>query len=203
MNLFILDFLFALPGWLEHWDRALFFKINTEWHNGFLDSILPLIREQNFWIPFYLFLILFATINFGAKGWMWVGIFIAMALLSDYISSDLIKGNFFRLRPCQDPSMADKMRFIVAYCPVSSSFTSSHAFNHFSAAMYIFITLKVFSKYWYFIFAWALAIIYAQVYVGVHFPVDVIAGAIFGMILGFVTGWVFNRYVGWAPRRKL
>jgi membrane-associated phospholipid phosphatase len=118
-------------------------------------------------------------------------------MLSDYVSSDLIKDSLFRLRPCHDPTLADKVRFLVSYCPVSSSFTSSHAVNHFAAAMFIFTTFKkAVSPYWGYVFLWAFFISYAQVYVGVHFPLDVFCGAIVGLILGYIPAWIFNKKIG-------
>ena len=118
-------------------------------------------------------------------------------MMSDYVSSTLIKENFFRLRPCHDPVLSGNIRFLVAYCPQSSSFTSSHAVNHFAAAMFIFTTFKksVSSK-WAFLFLWAAAISYAQVYVGVHFPFDILCGAVLGVILGYIPGAIFNNKVG-------
>jgi len=186
-----------IPEGIKNLDYFLFSKLNGQWHNSFLDAAIPFIRESYFWIPFYFFLILFTTINFKIKGWYWVLFFIINAMLSDFVSSDIIKGAFFRIRPCHDPSLADTVRFLVSYCPVSSSFTSSHAVNHFAAAMFIFTTFKKpVSRYWGYIFLWAFFISYAQVYVGVHFPLDVFCGAIVGLILGYITAKIFNSRIG-------
>jgi undecaprenyl-diphosphatase len=85
----------------------------------------------------------------------------------------------------------------VAYCPESSSFTSSHAVNHFAAAMFIFTTFrKSLSWKWALLFIWAFLISYAQVYVGVHFPFDVFCGAIVGVILGYIPAKIFNTTIG-------
>lgn len=186
-------------------DYNLFSKMNGQWHTPFLDTTLPFIREPFLWMPFYFFIILFAVINFKVKGWLWVLFFIVNASLSDYVSSTLIKENFIRLRPCHDPFLANQIRFLVSYCPSSSSFTSSHAANHFAAAMFIFTTFKkVISPKWAFVFLWAFAISYAQVYVGVHFPFDIFCGAIVGVILGYIPAKIFNIKIGLElPNRKL
>lgn len=142
-----------LPDLIKQTDYHLFSKINGQWHNSFFDNFIPFMREPFVWMPLYFFLILFAVINFRIKGWIWVLFFIANAALSDYVSSTLIKGNFFRLRPCRDPNLAETIRFLVSYCPQSSSFTSSHAVNHFAAAMFIFTTFrKAVSPKWAFLF---------------------------------------------------
>jgi membrane-associated phospholipid phosphatase len=181
-----------IPEGIEHLDYYLFSKLNGEWHNSFFDSVIPFIREPYVWLPFYIFL---------KKGWYWVLFFILNAMLSDFISSTLIKDNFIRLRPCHDPSLADKVRFLVSYCPVSSSFTSSHAANHFAATMFIFTTFKkTISPNWAWLFLWALFVAYAQVYVGVHFPLDVFCGAIVGLIIGYIPAKIFNNRIGLEVR---
>jgi len=178
-------------------DYKLFSKINGQWHNSFFDFFFPLTRESFIWIPFYFFLLIFAVVNFKMRGWYWALFFIATSILSDFISSNLIKEAIFRLRPCHDPVLADHVRFLVSYCPSSSGFTSSHAANHFAAAMYIFTTFKKpISKRWIFIFLWAFIISYAQVYVGVHFPADVICGAIVGLMVGYLPAIVYNKKIG-------
>lgn len=188
-----------IPEALKQIDYNLFSKLNGEWHTPFLDGSIPFIRESYLWLPFYFFLILFTTINFKAKGWYWVLFFLINVTVSDVVSSRVIKEFFFRLRPCQDPGLAGKIRFLVSYCPSSSSFTSSHAVNHFAAAMFIFTTFrKTVSAYWAFVFLWAFFISYAQVYVGVHFPLDVTCGAIIGLILGYTIAKIFNNKIGFT-----
>lgn len=186
-----------IPEGIKRLDYFLFSKLNGQWHNSFFDGLIPLIRESYLWLPFYFFLILFATINFKIKGWYWVLFFILNAMLSDFVSSTLIKENLIRLRPCQDPALADRVRVLISYCPVSSGFTSSHAANHFAATMFIFTTFKkIISPKWAWLFLWAFFISYAQVYVGVHFPLDVFCGAIVGLILGYIPAKIFNTTIG-------
>jgi undecaprenyl-diphosphatase len=186
-----------LPDAIKQLDYNLFSKMNGQWHTSFFDVFLPFIREPFIWLPFYFFLILFTVFNFKERGFYWVLFFILNAMLSDFVSSNLIKGNFIRLRPCRDPLLIDHVRFLVSYCPVSSSFTSSHAANHFAAAMFIFTTFrKAISPKWAYIFIWAFAISYAQVYVGVHFPFDIFCGAIAGLVLGYIPATIYNKKIG-------
>jgi len=187
-----------LPDAIKQFDYNLFARMNGQWHNSFFDVFFPFIREPTVWVPFYFFLVVFITINFKTRGWFWVLFFLFNVMLSDYVSSTLIKDNFWRLRPCRDPFLFGHIRFLVAYCPESSSFTSSHAANHFAAAMFIFTTFKkaLSPKWGYFLFLWAFAISYAQVYVGVHFPFDIFCGAIAGLILGYIPAKIFNTISG-------
>ena len=178
-------------------DHKLFIKINGEWHNSFFDTFLTFSREPQLWIPFYFFLIMFTTINFKKNGWYWV-LFLALSVMvSDYISSTFIKYEVQRLRPCQDPSMLANLRLLVNGCPGNPSFTSSHAVNHFCVSMFVYTTyVKQVSKWWGLIFLWALTISYAQVYVGVHYPLDVICGSIIGCILGYFPARIYNNRLG-------
>ena len=182
---------------LVKWDRLILKQINVEWHNSFFDWFLPFLRNSDMWAPLYFFLLLFGLINFKKTAWRWVIAAVITAALSDYISSDIIKPNLFRLRPCNDPAIADWIRTLPGiYLPQSSSFTSSHATNHFAIATYLYITLRKLSPYWGLAFLWAALISYAQVYVGVHYPFDVFGGAVLGSILGLVFARVFDHQIG-------
>jgi undecaprenyl-diphosphatase len=177
----------------DHW---LFSKINQQWTNSFFDALLPFLRQAEIWLPFYLFLLVFITMNFGKKGWFWAFTLIMTGIISDLASSSLVKQLIFRYRPCRDPSIADQVRILVNYCPQSSGFTSSHACNHFAVAFFIFLTLKQTSRWWALVFFWALAICYAQVYVGVHFPLDILGGALLGGSIGYGMTFFFRKQFG-------
>lgn len=177
-------------------DVWLLTHINQDWGNGFLDTVLPFFRETLFWAPFYLFLLLFVTFNFGVRGWWWVLSVVLLAAGSDLISSHLIKESIWRTRPCQDPQVAPQIHFFINYCPQSSSFVSSHAFNHFAQAAFFYYTLRHLSKWWIAIFAWAFAISYTQIYVGVHYPFDVFCGGVLGFTVGWGMSRLFNRQIG-------
>ncbi|MBS1497363.1 MAG: phosphatase PAP2 family protein [Bacteroidetes bacterium] len=175
-------------------DRALFYVLNGKWHNSFFDWLMPFVRNSMTWIPLYLFLLLFVAVNYKKDRWWWLAIAAATAIISDAISSDIIKENIWRTRPCSDPTLGDTVRFLLNYRPQSSSFTSSHAFNHFSMASYFYYTLKgKMGKWALLFFAWAGIISYAQVYVGVHFPIDVICGGLIGFVLGYLSAKSFNK----------
>jgi membrane-associated phospholipid phosphatase len=178
-----------------NWDRELFQKINGDWSNPVFDLVLPYTRNAIIWVPLYLFFISFIALNYKRNGLFWILMGILTVASTDLASSWGIKELFFRLRPCRDEALAGHVRFLVAYCPKSSGFTSSHAANHFAMAMFIFITLKdQLGKWIGLIFFWAFIISYAQVYVGVHFPFDIVGGAILGMLIGYFWGRFFNHH---------
>jgi len=180
-----------LPHSLLQFDRWLFHKINQTWTFPFFDGIMPFLRQQELWYFFYLFLLVFALYNFGIRGCWWVLGFIMTAVVGDLVSSHLIKAIFFRLRPCRDPEMIDQVRVLVNYCPQNSSFTSSHACNHFALAWFIFLTLNQTGSWRWLLFLWAFIICYAQIYVGVHYPLDIFGGALIGSVIGIAMSRVF------------
>jgi hypothetical protein len=155
----------AHPGFLNkilQGDYWLFSHINQSWTSPVLDNIFLFAREAEFWVPFYLFLLVLMVMNFGKKGWLW-SLYLAMTvIISDLISSHLIKDHIYRLRPCGNPIWSDSIRILASYCPVGSSFTSSHACNHFAMAVFIYRTLRPISRWWALVLLWAFVISYAQ-----------------------------------------
>lgn len=174
-------------------DYFLWYYLNAIWHNSFLDAVIPYFRNQWTWAPLYLFLLIFMPLNFKRKGVMWLVFFLMTFAFADYLSGGLLKPYFQRIRPCNNPYLINVVHTIVP-CGSGFSFPSSHAANHFGLAVFMGATLKNVSKWiWPVVILWAILIAYAQVYVGVHFPGDVIGGAILGGICGIATSKVFNR----------
>jgi len=178
-------------------DKYLFSVINQKYTPSFFDTIMPIAREPMVWTPFYLFLLIWSLINFGKKGLFWIIGLGITAGLTDLLSSRIIKPLIHRNRPCNDIELADTIRVLVNHCGQNGSFTSSHAANHFGMAMFLFVTLhKLMGRAAYILFLWAGLISYAQIYVGVHFPFDILGGAILGCLIGSLTGKFFINKFG-------
>ena len=181
----------------DQWDTWLFLKINTQWTNGFFDSVLPWWREANAWVPLYLFFIVFIFLNFKQKAIPWILFVVITLTISDQLSSTLIKNWVARPRPCKDEFLQSQVRLLLNNCSGGFSFPSSHATNHFGFAMFIFLTLKPILKKWsWLFFVWAASICYGQVYVGVHYPADVFCGTILGCMIGYLAGSFYNKKIG-------
>ena len=177
-------------------DQALFALINGKWTNPVLDQILPWMRNSNNWYPLYAILLTYLFIKWGKKTWKWVLLVSVNVALTDQISSSVFKPMVHRLRPCADPSIMYHSRLLLDHCSGGFSFTSSHAANHFGLAMFIFMTLQpLFKKYTYLFFIWAGLIAYAQVYVGVHYPLDIVAGALIGLMVGYLSATLFLKKI--------
>lgn len=175
------------------WDKELFSLINTQWCNGFLDFVLPYWRTKTTWIPLYILLFLIIGKDRGFKIF-WVLIVLGLTIaVADQISSEWIKKIVERLRPCNDSSLPNVRTLI--HCGSGFSFTSSHATNHFALVMQLFLIFRMTWKTKYFValFIWAALIAYAQVYVGVHYPLDVLAGGLVGCILA----WLVHQISAW------
>jgi undecaprenyl-diphosphatase len=174
-------------------DQSLFIKINSLWSSAFLDALLPLCRDKLIWIPLYVFLISFILFNVrGFKALMIILLVIGSVGLSDAISSKVFKPQVERLRPCNDDALADIVIERVR-CGGGYSFTSSHASNHFALSTILFLLVGRAYKWRYLLFLWAGLIAYAQVYVGVHYPLDVTIGGLFGILIGMVFFQIWKR----------
>jgi membrane-associated phospholipid phosphatase len=189
----------AISIWhkMDEWDKWLFVKLNSQWTNSFFDSVLPFFRNSVFWAPLYIFLAAFIAVNYGKKGLWWALLFICTVATTDLIGNNLFKEVIKRTRPCQDVEFMNHVRLLLKQCSGSYSFVSNHAANHFGMASFAFLTFRgVFKKWMYLAFLWAFFIAYAQVYVGVHYPLDVLGGAFLGTLIGSITAWIFDKKWG-------
>jgi undecaprenyl-diphosphatase len=194
--------MYLLAGFWERlieWDKNSFIYINHYGANDFFDRIMPFMRKSTHWVPLYTFLLFFMLLNFGKRGLWWCLLFLATVALTDMTGTYIFKHEVERLRPCQDPGMEGFVRLVINQCAGGSSFISNHAANHFGMAAFFFVTYRHFSRWaaWLGI-AWAFVIAYAQVYVGVHYPLDVICGGLIGFVIGSLTGHLFNKRFGFS-----
>jgi membrane-associated phospholipid phosphatase len=195
----MLGFVLLASVWqrLEQWDQWLFIQINSRLSNPLLDAVLPYFRDAVFWAPLYLFILVFVIVNWGGKGWLWSLALVCTVALADMTSARLIKEFVQRPRPCWDPEFFTNVRLLLKHCNHSFSFTSNHAANHIGIATFISLTLRpTFKKWVYLIYVWALFVCYAQVYVGVHYPLDILGGAGVGTLAGLFTAHIFNQKAG-------
>lgn len=182
---------------LLEFDRALFFLINDAGHNAWLDALMPFWRDRFFWIPLYVALASFVVWKFGtAKGAFFILAVIVAAGVADLTSSRLIKQNVERLRPCNEPEIKEEVNLLV-HCGGGYSFTSSHAANHFAVAVFICFTLgRLYRRIRLPLLLWAASIAYGQVYVGIHYPLDVVCGALVGTLIGWGVSFAYRKYGG-------
>ncbi|WP_175489498.1 phosphatase PAP2 family protein [Neolewinella agarilytica] len=178
-------------------DQSIFDFINQGLANPFFDAILPVYREKTTWIPLYLIMVFLLWRAYGVKRTLWLLALIAVTLaLADQLAASLLKPWIGRLRPCAEPSVADHARILVG-CGGKYSFPSNHATNHFALATILSLTwLKGKAFGWRLaVFLWAATISVAQVYVGKHYPGDILAGAVLGSSIACSTAWVYFQWL--------
>ncbi|SMC58721.1 phosphatase PAP2 family protein [Pedobacter nyackensis] len=178
---------------LQQFDVALFLKIHRGMGNPFFDWLLPLMRNRYFWAPLYLFIIIFCFIEYKKKGAYIIGMLLVTFAMGDLIASRLIKPFVTRLRPCNEPGLADEIIHRVG-CGSGYSFPSAHATNHFAIAVFL---IFVFYDKWKPILPialfWAFIISFSQIYVGVHYPIDTMVGALLGTTIGLITSKIYRK----------
>ena len=176
-----------VTNWLSKIDRSLFYFINKKLNYAPLDQLMLLLREAFTWIPLYLFFLLFFYFN-CRKYLLPIVLLSALTFaVTDFGSASIIKPLVGRLRPCRDPAINFEIMNL-AGCGGIYSMPSSHASNHFGLATFWFLTIrKLLNRNWYWLFIWAFFIGFAQVYVGVHFPGDIIVGAAFGTAVAILS----------------
>ncbi len=180
---------------INNLDTELFLIINQGIANPIFDWLMPYVRNPYVWTPLYLFIVIFCIKNYGKKG----GLILLGLLLSfgvaDFTSASLIKPAVQRIRPCNDLSLKEEVVTRVR-CGSGYSFPSTHASNHFALALFLIL---VFRRVWrhvtFWALLWAALICLAQVYVGVHYPLDVLAGALLGTGIGYLIGYLFMLYI--------
>ncbi len=180
----------------ERIDTQVFLFLNAI-NNPFWDNVMWMISDTLVWLPLYLLCLFFVFKRFRWKGLITFVALILLILIADQGSVHLFKNIFQRLRPCHQPEIADLVHTVNGKCGGKFGFVSSHAANTFAFAMFMSLFFKsmAFTPG---IFIWAAMVSYSRIYLGVHYPFDIIGGAFWGMITGYIMfevhQWVQLRY---------
>lgn len=168
---------------LQQLDRDLFLYLNSLGSETF-DPIWKVITKQIYWTPVFLFIGYLAYKKLGWRHTLLIVGMIALLVAFTDQATNLIKNTVQRLRPCNNPEIADVIRAVVKR--KSFSFVSGHASNSMAAAFFLFMVLRRYYKYMGFIFLWPLVFAFSRIYLGLHYPGDILAGYCLGLLTGFL-----------------
>ncbi len=179
---------------LEALDRSAFLAING-WHAPWADQPMLLVSDMITWFPLYLFFLFLIQRRFGWNGLWWsIPVIGIMVLCSDKGSVLLFKENVQRLRPCHEPSLDGLVHLVKEGCGGLYGFVSSHASNHFAIALFM-VGVTGGTPRWAIpaLLVWAALISYSRVYLGVHYPGDVLVGGLYGAAIGTIFAVLYRK----------
>ncbi|MDI1316433.1 MAG: phosphatase PAP2 family protein [Flavobacterium sp.] len=151
------------------------------------------ITKQIYWTPVFLLFFYFLQKKIGWRNFGFFILFMAGLIVVCDQTANLFKWYFHRLRPCNDEELKHIIR-LVKTSP-SFSFFSGHAINSMATAVFSFMTIKKYYRHSYLVFLFPLIFAYSRIYLGVHFPIDILTGYFFGALFGFICYKLYHKYI--------
>lgn len=182
-------------------DKKLFLEINSV-NEPWLDQIMMFMTSTIAWIPLYLLLFYLLSKIYRKNIWLVLLAIILTILLTDQITSSLMKPFFARLRPSHEPSLEAIVNIVSNYRGGKYGFASSHAANTFGLATLMWLMLKKYRPWIGVMFLWAFFIGYTRIYLGVHYPSDILAGQLVGFLAGLGVYFLFLALKNYTDRRS-
>jgi undecaprenyl-diphosphatase len=162
------------------------------------DGIWLIITKQAYWAAFFIYVFYLLKRKIGWKSFIYYLVFTAFLILVCDQTANLFKWYFERLRPCYDPQIMDIIRIPGKKSP-SYSFFSGHAANSMAVTIFTYLILRKHHKHTYLLFLFPLIFAYSRIYLGLHFPGDIVTGYFFGALFGFTCYKLYSKYVYQNP----
>lgn len=192
----MIDTLLAIDEWL--------FLFLNQLHADWLDPIMFFISGKLEWAWLYVLIIIRIIYKYKTAGIIALGVLVLGITINDSITSGFMKPFFERLRPSHEPSLAGMVHTINNYKGGLYSFASSHASNAFALTAFLWLIFKRKEKWVIYMFIWAAVVAYSRIYLGVHYPGDIIAGASIGILVSYLLYTIYNKLAdrySWASIR--
>jgi undecaprenyl-diphosphatase len=171
--------------YLKQVDNAILLFINNL-HSPLWDRIMMGISNRFIWIPFYLLLAYIIIKKYGKNSWLIIVFGIITVALSDQLASHLIKNIFLRYRPSHNLLLVPHLHIVDNYVGGQYGFVSSHAANTFGLTVFIVLLMPQNRKLIISLFCWTALVCYSRMYLGVHYPSDILGGA----LVGIISAWI-------------
>ena len=173
-------------------DQAWLLAINGA-HTAWLDQIFWYISQAWVWIPLYIILVGLLVMQFGwRKGLLMVLGLAIVAGLSDYVASGIIKPFVCRLRPTHEPALEGLVHIVNGYTGGLYGFVSSHAANTFSVALLFALFWQQKNSHGWWLLVYAGLNCYSRMYLGVHYPGDILGGLLVGGAMALLVFWGYR-----------
>lgn len=180
-------------------------ELDREWllylngfHSPVMDAIMFWITRTEMWVPMYLLLLFLVVRYYKRDSWIiLVGLAISI-LIADQTTSHFMKPFFARLRPSREPGLEGMVHLVNGYTGGLYGFASSHAANTFATALFCFSVLRFRYGWTWLLFLWAGLMSYSRIYLGVHYPGDIIVGTLVGILAALVgisgSGYLMQKW---------
>ena len=180
---------------LSQYDSDLFLYLNGL-HVDWMDKVMVLITNMWVWFPLYLLLIYWTVKQYGRRCW-WVFFAVGLVVLcTDQLASHVCKPLFQRLRPCYNADFQYLIYLPKGLAGGRYGFVSSHAANTFGVATFLTPVLKKYRPWMASVlFLWAFISSYSRIYIGFHYPGDILCGALLGTLIGLAFWKLFQLVV--------
>lgn len=176
------------------WDQELFLWLNGLGSEPF-DAFWMTVTNKRYTIGFYAILTAVMSKRLGWKNTLWMLLTIALLITFTDQITNLFKDGFKRLRPCHETGIADIMRLVKPSCGGKYGYFSGHASNSFAMATFFVVLFARHLKWLRWLFLVAALVAYSRIYIGVHYPLDVISGTCFGILGGWLFAKLYLRFI--------